>query len=77
MDAIEHLGQQLPVVITSRVGMGETLRASYGYEGSEIDLERRGIINGGRLRPAQARILLQILLSSGNWSGSFKHAFNG
>lgn len=77
MDAIEHLGRQLPVVITSRVGMGETLRASYGYEGSEIDLERRGIINGGRLRPAQARILLQILLSNGNWSGSFKHALEG
>ena len=43
----------------------------------EIDLERRGIINGGRLRPAQARILLQILLSNGNWSGSFKQAMDG
>jgi len=64
-DALERLNQRIPVVITTRVGMGETLRASYGYPGSETDLARRGILNGGRWRPHQARILLQILLSNG------------
>jgi L-asparaginase len=62
-DALERLNRRVPVVLTTRVGMGETLRASYGYPGSETDLGRRGILNGGRWRPNQARILLQILLS--------------
>lgn len=70
VDSFERLARMRPVVLTSRVGMGETLRASYGYEGSEVDLMRRGAVNGGRWRPAQARILLQILLSNGMWRGS-------
>ncbi|KAB2850349.1 MAG: hypothetical protein F9K41_16680 [Sphingopyxis terrae] len=53
------------MIITSRVGMGHTLSRSYAYGGSEIDLARRGVINGGRWRPAQARIIVQLLLSDG------------
>lgn len=63
--AIGRLAERLPVVLTSRVGMGGALRASYAYEGSEIDLAHRGLLNGGRWQPAQARILLQLALSSG------------
>jgi L-asparaginase len=63
VNAISELAQAIPVIITSRVGMGHTLTRSYAYGGSEIDLAQRGVINGGRWRPAQARIVLQLLLS--------------
>lgn len=65
MDAISDLARRIPVIITSRVGMGHTLSRSYAYDGSEMDLARRGVINGGRWRPAQARILAQVVLSNG------------
>ena len=65
VDAISDLARAIPVIITSRVGMGHTLTRSYAYGGSEIDLARRGVINGGRWRPAQARIIAQLLLSDG------------
>lgn len=63
VDAISNIARAIPVIITSRVGMGHTLTRSYAYGGSEIDLAQRGVINGGRWRPAQARIVLQLLLS--------------
>jgi L-asparaginase len=63
VDAISELAKAIPVIITSRVGMGKTLTRSYAYGGSEIDLAQRGVINGGRWRPAQARIVVQLLLS--------------
>lgn len=63
VDAISNLARAIPVIITSRVGMGHTLTRSYAYGGSEIDLAQRGVINGGRWRPAQARIVVQLLLS--------------
>jgi L-asparaginase len=65
VDAIADLAETIPVIITSRVGMGHTLTRSYAYGGSEIDLAQRGVINGGRWRPAQARIIVQLLLSDG------------
>jgi L-asparaginase len=65
VDAIADLASKVPVIITSRVGMGHTLSRSYAYRGSEIDLARHGVINGGRWRPAQARIIAQLLLSNG------------
>lgn len=60
---LEALAAHIPVVITSRVGMGDTLRNSYAYSGGDVDLARRGLINGGRFRPVQARIIVQLLLS--------------
>lgn len=74
-EAFENLARHIPVILTSRVGMGETLRKSYGYPGSELDLVRRGAVNGGRWRPNQARILLQLLLSSGQWQGTLADDF--
>lgn len=62
---LERLARLKPVVMTSRVGMGPTLSNSYAYAGGDIDLGKRGILNGGRWRPAQARILLQLLISRG------------
>lgn len=63
--ALEMLARRKPVVMTSRVGMGPTLRNSYAYAGGDIDLKQRGILNGGRWRPSQARILLQLIISGG------------
>jgi L-asparaginase len=53
------------VVISSRVPGGRVFRSTYGYPGSEIDLLRRGIIPAGQLSSVKARILLSLLLRSG------------
>ena len=71
MPDLEALARRKPVVITSRVGMGPTLRSSYAYPGGDIDLRARGIMNGGRWRPSQARILLQLALSRGDSPGAY------
>jgi L-asparaginase len=59
------LAQLIPVVFASRTGAGETLRASYGYGGGEIDLMSRGLIPAQNLDARKARIALQLLLSDG------------
>ena len=73
--AIGELAERIPIVLTSRVGMGGALRASYAYEGSEIDLGHRGVLNGGKWQPAQARLLLQLALSAGMTRGELAELF--
>jgi L-asparaginase len=64
-DALERVARQIPVLIASRCGSGETLSCTYGFPGSEIDLQKRGLVTTGWLTGVQARVLLTVLLMSG------------
>lgn len=64
-ERLDAVCAQLPVVMASRTGAGFTTRATYGALGSEIDLQRRGVIMAGDLDGRKARLLLWALLAAG------------
>ncbi|CAM5205587.1 L-asparaginase [Castellaniella defragrans] len=61
-NALEEAAARMPVVLASRTGSGETLARTYGFPGSEIDLQRRGLIRAGWLDGLKAKALLTLLL---------------
>lgn len=54
----------MPVVLASRAGVGEMLKDTYSFPGSERDLAAKGIVSAGILDGPKARILLTLLLAS-------------
>lgn len=57
------LAKRMPVILSSRTGAGEVLRATYGgFPGSEIDLLENGLIWAGTLDGLKAHLLLTLLL---------------
>lgn len=64
-DALESAARHMPVVLASRTGAGNTLGQTYGFPGSEIDLQRRGLIRAGWLDGLKAKVLLTLLLRHG------------
>lgn len=65
VEMLEDLASEMPVVLASRTGGGEVLRATYGFVGSEMDLLDRGLIHAGPLDGRKARLLTTLLLMSG------------
>ena len=72
---IERLIEAMPVAFATRSGNGELLRATYEFEGSEMDLIRRGVIYAGALDGPKARVLLALLLMAGADRARIAHAF--
>jgi L-asparaginase len=73
-ESLEEVGAAIPVVFCSRTS-GPVLSETYGFEGSERDLLRRGLIGGGYLDAYKARILLMLLLDGGADRSSIQDAF--
>jgi L-asparaginase len=73
---LERLAARIPVVLSTRIGVGECLRHSYGYVGGGSDLLKRGLIAGGWLDAAKARILLSMLLANGADKDQIRASFN-
>ncbi|WP_066517052.1 asparaginase [Curtobacterium ammoniigenes] len=75
-DAAAQAARTIPVVIASRTGSSRTLRATYGFPGSEQDLSARGLLLAAWLDPAKARILLAALLQNGLQGTELRKQFN-
>ena len=63
-DVLDHLAPTLPVIVATRTGRGPTARTTYGFAGSEIDLQNKGVHMAGQLCPRKCRILLWLLLGT-------------
>lgn len=65
-DLVGEAAGEVPVVFASRTGAGTTLRATYGFTGSERDLVERRLIPAGILPGSKARLLLTLALRAGD-----------
>ncbi len=75
VDAISKLVDQMPVILCSRVRAGRVFTHTYGFDGSEMDLIKRGAIPCGHLSSSKARLLLTLLQSTGATEEVIRTAF--
>lgn len=61
---LEELAAAMPVVLASRTAAGPVLRKTYGFAGSELDLNSRGLLPAGYLDPYKIRVLLIAVLAA-------------
>lgn len=64
-ESLEMAAARMPVILAPRALGGPVLRQSYGFEGGEVDLQRRGVLRAGWLSGLQARVALTLLLRGG------------
>lgn len=76
IDALTRAASAVPVVFASRTGRGETMRKTYDFPGSEMDLIDRGLIGAGWLDGVKARLLLTLLLRAGKNRAAIREAFD-
>ena len=76
VENLEDLAGKIPVILASRTGGGEVLRATYGFVGSEVDLLERGLIYAGPLDGLKARLFLALLLRSGATKEEIRDSFD-
>jgi L-asparaginase len=65
----------LTVVLTTRCAYGRVIPL-YGYPGGGASLNKLGVIFGGSLSSAKARILLMLILAAGYEQGEFQNIFD-
>lgn len=75
VDAIDDALATMPVVLSSRIQVGEVLRGTYAFAGAEVDLLGRGLLSSGWLGARKARVLLALLLSDRSAAGSAPERF--
>lgn len=73
---LAELASRMPVVLASRTGAGEGLRATYGFAGSETVLLDCGLLPAGILDGPKARLLLMLLLSAQAPAEAIRAAFD-
>lgn len=73
---LEALVAAMPVVLASRTGGGEVLRTTYGFPGSESHLIELGLLPAGALTASKARVVLALLLASGQRADELRTAFD-
>ncbi len=74
-DKLAAAAEHVPVVFASRTGVGELLRQTYDFKGSEIDFLARGLISAGWLDGLKARLLLTLLLMAGADRAAIRETF--
>jgi L-asparaginase len=62
---LHKLAVAIPTVMAPRAGGGPLLRRTYGGPSSEIELQKAGLLWGGRLHPLKSRVLLETCLRAG------------
>ena len=68
-----QISQWLPVVVATRTGAGTTASCTYGFNGGEMDLQRRGVRMAGFLCPRKCRVLLWVLIGCGREGELARH----